>query len=171
LYYHVCVGDKLDKERYEIAHKLDFGGFSTVWLAWDSRDKKHVELKIRIPSKAVKEDELHIQRKIIQEVPDKSRLLTCLSTFALKGPNDVQYPVLVFPLRCPKLPSHMNTASMRDKTTAAKKMLMNLENLHKGGFVHQGKTALPLCPSQTSTTSRSRTWFHRDLASLQVASR
>lgn len=164
LYYPVCIGDKFDKERYEIVHKLGFGGFSTVWLAWDSRDEKHVALKILIPPKTFEEDERHTQRKIIQEVPDKSRLLTYLSTFTLKGANSSQYPVLVLPLCGPNLPSHMSTVSMRDRMTAAKSLLIALENLHQGGFVHRGKTALSLCSvnlsSQNNPTFRSEQQEH-----------
>lgn len=35
-YYPVRIGDTL-KDRYRIIAKLGYGGYSTVWLAWDNR--------------------------------------------------------------------------------------------------------------------------------------
>lgn len=34
-YHPVCLGDTFKNGRYEIQHKLGWGGFSTVWLAHD----------------------------------------------------------------------------------------------------------------------------------------
>jgi serine/threonine-protein kinase SRPK3 len=34
-YHPVCLGDCFKDGRYEIYHKLGWGGFSTVWLAND----------------------------------------------------------------------------------------------------------------------------------------
>lgn len=35
-YHPVAVGDKFNNSRYTVAHKLGWGGFSTVWLAKDN---------------------------------------------------------------------------------------------------------------------------------------
>lgn len=35
-YHPVCLGDKFNQDRYRVVHKLGWGGYSTVWLAWDS---------------------------------------------------------------------------------------------------------------------------------------
>lgn len=34
-YHPVWIGDKLHDGRYEIVHKLGYGGYSTIWLACD----------------------------------------------------------------------------------------------------------------------------------------
>jgi hypothetical protein len=34
-YHPVTLGDKFESGRYNVYHKLGFGGFSTVWLAID----------------------------------------------------------------------------------------------------------------------------------------
>lgn len=36
-YHPVTLGDTLQDGRYKIHHKLGYGGFSTVWVARDSR--------------------------------------------------------------------------------------------------------------------------------------
>jgi len=36
-YHPIRLHDTLDDGRYEIAHKLGFGSFATVWLARDHR--------------------------------------------------------------------------------------------------------------------------------------
>ena len=43
-FHPVCLGDTFQNGRYEIYHKLGWGGFSTVWLA---KDNKCVVGKIR----------------------------------------------------------------------------------------------------------------------------
>ena len=41
-YHPVCLGDTFRNDRYRIQHKLGWGGYSTVWLA---EDTKHVILR------------------------------------------------------------------------------------------------------------------------------
>jgi len=43
--YPVHLGDIFD-DRYCVVHKLEFGGFSTVWLARDTLEKRWTALKI-----------------------------------------------------------------------------------------------------------------------------
>ncbi|EHK97691.1 putative protein kinase dsk1 [Glarea lozoyensis 74030] len=35
-FHPLCLGETLRDERYTVKHKLGWGGFSTVWLAWDN---------------------------------------------------------------------------------------------------------------------------------------
>ena len=44
-YYPVELGDKFSNH-YVVEHKLGYGGYSTVWLARDLRQKRLVALKI-----------------------------------------------------------------------------------------------------------------------------
>lgn len=46
-YHPIEIGNVLN-DRYEIVDKLGYGGWSTVWLARDSRQKRYVALKVGI---------------------------------------------------------------------------------------------------------------------------
>ena len=41
-FHPVCLGDTFKDGRYKIHHKLGWGGYSTVWLA---KDSKYVNMK------------------------------------------------------------------------------------------------------------------------------
>lgn len=45
VFYPICLGEVLD-ERYLIEHKIGYGGFSTVWMAYDLLDQRNVALKV-----------------------------------------------------------------------------------------------------------------------------
>ena len=45
-YHPVSLGDTLKSRRYEIIHKLGYGGFATVWLARDNEEERYVAVKI-----------------------------------------------------------------------------------------------------------------------------
>lgn len=45
VFYPLCVGEILN-ERYLIEHKIGFGGFSTVWMAHDLKNKRDEALEI-----------------------------------------------------------------------------------------------------------------------------
>jgi serine/threonine-protein kinase SRPK3 len=36
-FHPICLGDTLNQRRYQVCHKLGWGGFSTVWLAKDAK--------------------------------------------------------------------------------------------------------------------------------------
>ncbi|KAJ3546257.1 hypothetical protein NMY22_g2118 [Coprinellus aureogranulatus] len=45
-YHPVKIGDTFSEGRYTVVRKLGWGHFSTVWLAKDSKQNRHVALKI-----------------------------------------------------------------------------------------------------------------------------
>ena len=44
--YHPVMVNDLRHNRYRIVDKLGFGGYSTLWLAQDEREKGYVAVKI-----------------------------------------------------------------------------------------------------------------------------
>lgn len=139
VFYPLCVGEVLN-ERYLIEHKIDFGGFSTVWMAHDLHDKKDVALKV-LSLGEWGEHETRMQNEVMQNVQDVSHLVTYLGTFLLPGNSSkCHHRVLVFPLMGPCLtPLILGNMCMATRMSAAKQLLEALENLHKAGIVHRGE--------------------------------
>ncbi|KAK2858486.1 hypothetical protein FQN49_004685 [Arthroderma sp. PD_2] len=135
VFYPICIGEVLNK-RYLVEHKIGFGGFSTVWMAHDLQDKKDVALKVMSLGEWG-ETETRMQGEIIRIVQDTSHLVTYLSTFILPG-NDGHHRVLVLPLMGPPLCYlTMRDMSVATRMSAAKQLLVALENLHKAGIIHR----------------------------------
>jgi serine/threonine protein kinase len=53
-YHSTVVGDHFYNGRYEVVHKLGFGGYSAIWLARDKRVQRYVSLKILVASESSK---------------------------------------------------------------------------------------------------------------------
>ncbi|KAJ4468783.1 kinase-like domain-containing protein [Lentinula aciculospora] len=106
-YHPVQIGDAFSEGRYVIVRKLGWGHFSTVWLAWDGRMKRHVALKVvksapRYTETALDEIKL-LQRLITSSVPSsatqigalspsllhpgRSHVISFLDHFRHRGPN------------------------------------------------------------------------------------
>lgn len=136
-FYPIRIGEVLN-QAYRIDHKLGHGGFSTVWMAHDLKNKKDVALKI-MATEAWGEHDYSIQEEIKRAVKDTSHLVIHTATFFLRG-KDCNHRVLVFPLRGPTLGSPVGRRTpMRSRMSAAKQLLEALANLHEGGIVHRGK--------------------------------
>ena len=45
-YHPLKIGDDLDDGRYRLVDKLEYGGYSSVWLARDSRGARYVVVKV-----------------------------------------------------------------------------------------------------------------------------
>lgn len=135
LYYPLCIGDVL-VDRYRIEHKLGHGGFSTVWMAHDTLDKRDVALKIIKPGNSG-EYEYYLHNEIISNVRDRSFFLLYQGTFFLQGSHG-QHRVLVFPVQGPNLRDYSRKTSIGFRMSALKQLLQGLQVLHQAGFVHRG---------------------------------
>ncbi|KAJ3729689.1 kinase-like domain-containing protein [Lentinula raphanica] len=107
-YHPVHIGDAFSEGRYVVVRKLGWGHFSTVWLAWDGRMKRHVALKVvksapRYTETALDEIKL-LQRLITSSAPPsattqigalspsllhpgRSHVISFLDHFRHRGPN------------------------------------------------------------------------------------
>ena len=102
-YCPIYIGEVLN-ERYIIENKLGWGGFSTVWLAYDKKMKKLVALKV-MASKPNLNEEHRMHDEIRRVMRDVSRVVLYEDTFTIKGGMDGSkvFRVLVQPLRGPSL--------------------------------------------------------------------
>ncbi|KAL1853982.1 hypothetical protein Daus18300_011571 [Diaporthe australafricana] len=97
--YHPVNIDDLLHNRYRIVDKLGFGGYSTIWLARDERDKSYVAVKIGISSPPFPRREPEILRtlsgsKSSSQAPNAApdvnafaAIPNILDTFDVRGPN------------------------------------------------------------------------------------
>ncbi|KIY64752.1 kinase-like protein [Cylindrobasidium torrendii FP15055 ss-10] len=97
-YHPVQIGDTFSDGRYTVVRKLGWGHFSTVWLAKDNRENRHVALKVvksapRYTETALDEIKL-LQRLISSNTPNnppnhpgRAHVMTFLDHFRHKGPN------------------------------------------------------------------------------------
>ncbi|KAI1917904.1 hypothetical protein LOZ61_000016 [Ophidiomyces ophidiicola] len=137
-YYPLRIGEVLN-QRYRIDHKIDHGGFSTVWLAHDLKHQNDVAIKVMTSGTSGTSDghEYHIQSTIRRAVKDTSHLVLFQDVFLLRGENSNHY-VLVYPFLGPGLRYHEIAAmSLATRMFAARHLLQGLESLHKAGFVHR----------------------------------
>ncbi|KAJ5698382.1 hypothetical protein N7462_000387 [Penicillium macrosclerotiorum] len=81
-YFPICLGNILGG-RYVIEHKIEFGGFSTVWLAVNM-EQKQVALKATAAAPIGSNNtEIAIQNLVKSTVQDTSYLMTLLESFPL----------------------------------------------------------------------------------------
>lgn len=142
LFYPMQIGQVLD-QRYRIEHKLGHGGFSTVWMAHDSKTQTDVALKVLSLTASRTNTEIAMHREIRQRVTDTSRFLLSQDTFSLSGHMGT-HRVLVFPLQGPNLQSCFYSMSLASRMSIAEQVLKALESLHDGNIVHRGLSSFPL---------------------------
>ncbi|KAL5588374.1 hypothetical protein FOBRF1_014902 [Fusarium oxysporum] len=86
-FHPVHISDHFDGRRYRIVHKLGHGGFSVVWLAYDSFDSIWVALKIAAASdSSMMEEKAVMWHNIISKMNDE-RFVTYKRFFHIEGPN------------------------------------------------------------------------------------
>ncbi|KAF4499187.1 CMGC SRPK kinase [Fusarium agapanthi] len=86
-FHPIHIGDHLDGGRYRIVHKLGHGGFSVVWLAYDSLESIWVALKIVAASDSSLVEEKAVMCHSIISKMDDERFVTYKRFFHIEGPN------------------------------------------------------------------------------------
>ncbi|GLJ05217.1 hypothetical protein SUGI_0013940 [Cryptomeria japonica] len=98
-YHAVRIGDSFNGGRYVVQSKLGWGHFSTVWLAWDTKDNRYVALKVQKSAQHYTEaaiDEIKILQQIAEnDGDDKKCVVKLLDHFKHTGPNG-QHICMVF---------------------------------------------------------------------------
>lgn len=88
-FHPIHIGDILD-HRYEVLHKLGYGGFSTIWLANDVESSQYVASKVIRAEQSQNCTELVILETLESgpsEDPGKNHVASLLTNFHFDGPN------------------------------------------------------------------------------------
>ncbi|KAL6713257.1 hypothetical protein ACLMJK_008722 [Lecanora helva] len=148
-FHPVRLGDTFQDGRYEIRHKLGWGGFSTVWLAKDKRNMQWVSIKILSAddSKVSRElDTLQLLQARSEESPRRP-IVQFIDNFLHQGPNGT-HQCLVFELLGPTLEFVLNDIYCGDYPATeailepyiilkfCEQLLQNIAFIHEVGYVH-----------------------------------
>ncbi|OJJ42296.1 hypothetical protein ASPZODRAFT_137379 [Penicilliopsis zonata CBS 506.65] len=86
----VHYGDTFKGAQYQVIRKLGYGSFSTVWLAKDKQNHRHVALKIPVAGSTAGQHELAILQQLSQSAsthPGRKHITHILDHFQHIGPN------------------------------------------------------------------------------------
>ncbi|OJJ72713.1 hypothetical protein ASPBRDRAFT_65046 [Aspergillus brasiliensis CBS 101740] len=148
-YHPVCLGDTFKNGRYEIQHKLGWGGFSTVWLANDREREQWVSLKIVTADATTSQRSRELQSlQFLQEYgegrPASKYVVSLLDDSIHQGPNGT-HQCLVFELLGPSVGkviddyySFGDTLEMDIILRMSEQLLEAISFIHKAGMGHGG---------------------------------
>ncbi|GBC00321.1 hypothetical protein RclHR1_03810010 [Rhizophagus clarus] len=146
-YHPVKIGDTFNDGRYTVVRKLGWGHFSTVWLARDNRQNRHVALKIVKSAPHYTEtalDEIKLLQKIVTANPDapgRRYVVELLDHFQHRGPHGT-HVCMVFEVLGENLLSLIKRYSHRGipphlVKQITKQVLMGLDYMHREcGIIH-----------------------------------
>ncbi|KAJ8058231.1 hypothetical protein OCU04_012427 [Sclerotinia nivalis] len=140
-FHPICLGDTFKEGRYKIYHKLGWGGFSTVWLAWDGVLEMWVSIKVKSADNTENNRELGALR-VLQEKGALYHIVRQLDDFVHHGPNGC-HQCLVFELLGPSVDTIANDYSESGDQLDPKiilkittQMLEAISSIHKVGYTH-----------------------------------
>ncbi|KAI3320446.1 kinase-like domain-containing protein [Xylariaceae sp. AK1471] len=150
-YHPTHLGDLLDG-RFEVTHKLGYGGHATVWLCSDIEKEQWHAVKIIKASKSTPEPpghkimaELRKQEDFDLNLWKQSHIILPLETFWLDGPNG-RHLCEVLPLLGPRIIQHKSAlpAAYKDPgrlRRICRQIAEAIGFLHQRGICHGDLTA------------------------------
>ncbi|KAL4940078.1 hypothetical protein BDV06DRAFT_213778 [Aspergillus oleicola] len=150
-YHPVVLGDVFNDGQYKIIRKLGEGSYSTVWLARDLKNTRHVALKILVSEVSGLTTELQLLRHINEAAPEEAaqHVTQLLGEFEHHGPNGVHKCLIFEPMgpsvntmveELPQFNPRRREMKVRYPLWMAKRILKQslraLSFLHDNGVVH-----------------------------------
>lgn len=145
-YHPVQVGDSLNNGRYQILHKVGWGGFSTVWAARGEEDGQNYAVKILQAAASGTNRELqvlHHLRRQAQKHGSRHRV-ELRESFQIEGPNGT-HDCLVLDLTGPSIQEYINRHVEDGRLSGtlaksfARQTLSAIASLHDNEIGHGGK--------------------------------
>ncbi|KAJ5558810.1 kinase domain-containing protein [Penicillium sp. DV-2018c] len=142
-FHPTLIGDTFCSGRYTVVHKLGFGGYSTIWLAWDQQRRRYVSLKILAAGESPNSQEgeiLHNLMKGDHTHPGKRFIPRLLDEFSFHGPNGHHRCLVGEPAggsiaEYKDLSTNLMFPPDAARSTAAQ-LLLGLSYLHANGVCH-----------------------------------
>ncbi|KAI0096291.1 kinase domain-containing protein [Nemania sp. FL0031] len=138
------IGDTFDHDRYEVVHKLGFGGYSTIWLARDKHLQRYVSLKIVVAGESSKSTEGSILRMLHSGSdlahPGRRFIPRLLDDFSFNGPNGHHICLVQEPagrsIQASKDDSVNFMFPVETARSIAAQLIMGVSYLHSRGVCH-----------------------------------
>ena len=149
-YHPIVIGDTFYNGRYEVVHKLGFGGYSTIWLARDKQSQRYVALKVLVASEFSKSTEVNILRLLCRSDSGhqgRQFIPRLLDQFSIDGPNGHHVCLVQEPALCSIATSKDHSANLMFPVETARsiaaQLIMGLSYLHSRGVCHGGRLSHP----------------------------
>jgi serine/threonine-protein kinase SRPK3 len=147
-FHPVHIGD-IYQSRYKVLHKLGYGGYSTVWLARDTKSSTYVAVKIIEAQASSFRSELEILKKLSASKDQhvgKQHVVTLLDDFEIEGPNG-RHLCLVTPVAGPSIscfnqsPDGSGRKRLRGDLArnVARQTAQAVDFIHSQRYCHGGK--------------------------------
>lgn len=157
-YHPTVLGDHFRDGRYEVVHKLGFGGFSTIWLARDKHMQRYVALKILVSdesSKTTERDFLRLLRDVDSPHPGQQFIPRLLDHFSFEGPNGHHLCLVQEPAGCSIAGAKDDSVKwmfpVETARSIAAQLIMGLSYLHSRQVCHGGKRNHPWLSTSSFT--------------------
>ena len=149
-FHPVHLGDRLGDGRYEILHKLGWGGYSTTWLARDLREHRYVAIKIAVAKRRDTTSERVIRSQLTRAAgghPGGKYIQHLIDTFTERGPNGVHECFVSIPGGCNVTLSKIVAEPLwmfpvEVARAIAAQMIFGVAFLHSQGIAHGGTYSL-----------------------------
>ncbi|KAJ5688984.1 kinase-like domain-containing protein [Penicillium macrosclerotiorum] len=141
-YHPVNIGD-LIQDRYRVVHKLGFGTYSTVWLAFDKDTSHYVAIKVAAGySNPVEMNIIVCVQTSRDTIPylGTNMIPPILDAFDLTGPNGEHSCYVMEPagasLELAKSRSHKGLFPLGVARAMAAQLVIAVAHVHEKGYVH-----------------------------------
>ena len=141
-YHPINLGDKLCQERYQVLHKLGYGGTSTTWLAEDRSSRQLVAIKIMTTESTHTSQELAFLCGLVGQ----RFVRQLLDTFSLEGPNGTHTCLVLEARGCSlhaaKDLSYHRLLHLPIARAVIAELALAVHHLHLKGVVHGGNVLI-----------------------------